>query len=212
MGRGTTPDPGRGEKTRSTGVGRAGLGIPRGPLAGALSVFSGPANLENPSHLPGPAERLGRSRGHGKHLEAQLSPPGGQEQHRGPLPQLTGPPVPHPRKSGSQASGPRVHAGKGTHARARAHTHTHTLKHPFGPALTFCMPHSVPSRRGTRRRLQLLWSRGSVWQDRAWHMSYEGRQAPGAGSPQPVGSASSLNCTPTPQDPPTHMLFRGRGW
>lgn len=29
--------------------------MPHGPLASALSVFSGPANLENPSHLPGPA-------------------------------------------------------------------------------------------------------------------------------------------------------------
>lgn len=163
----TRPREGRKETQHWCGEGGA-LDAPRAPGKRFVSLqWSCKPRKPVPSSRP--CERLGRSRGHGKHLEAQLSPPGGQEQHRGPLPQLTDPPVPHPRKSGSQASGPRMHAGKGTHA--WAHTHTHALEHPLVPALTFCMPHSVPSRRGTRRRLQLLWSRGSVWQDRAWHMS-----------------------------------------
>ena len=55
-----------------------------------------------------------------------------------------------------------------TRAHAHTHTHLHMLLHS---PLTFPTPHSVPSRRGISRRLQLLGSRGSVWQERAWHMS-----------------------------------------
>lgn len=52
----------------------------------------------------------------------------------------------------------------------------HTLSLP--PPPTFSTPQGVPSRRGVRRRLQLLWSPGSVWQERASHTSWQGHGQP----------------------------------
>lgn len=84
---------------------------------------------------------------------------------------------------------------------------------PGGSLLTLLIPHSVPSRRGTRSRVQLDLSAGCTWHERTLQMSWcarkSGSQAQQHSSPKSLNSACPRfsHRRPTMQVPSFFLLL-----